>query len=96
MYATITLFTTKPGMRKAMEKLGDKMFNFLSGMKGFKNLTLIVDPEIDEYGGVTLWESKEDAESALEVTGAQLQEALSDIAKGPPTRRVYEVYEPKT
>lgn len=43
MYATITLFTTKPGMREQMEKLGDAMFNALRGMKGFKNLTLIAD-----------------------------------------------------
>ena len=96
MYATITLFTTGPGMREPMEKLGDQMFNVLSGLKGFKKLMLIVDQEVDEYGGITLWESKEDAESGIETTGPKLQQALIDIAKGPPTRRIYEVIEPKT
>ena len=95
MYATMTLFTAKPGMREKMEKLVDEMTPGIRGLKGFKSHTFFVDLEVDEYGGFSLWESKEDAEAALAVTGPRLQEALSDIVKGPPTRRVFEVYEPK-
>ncbi|MFC1869308.1 antibiotic biosynthesis monooxygenase family protein [Thermodesulfobacteriota bacterium] len=95
MYATMTLFTTKPGMREAMEKLADDLSHVFSGLKGFKSEMFIVDPEVDEYGGFVVWESKEDAEAARETTGSLMQEALSEIVKGPPIRRMFEVYEPK-
>ncbi len=95
MYTTLTMFTTKPGMREIVEKLADGMFSTVSGMKGFKSVTFFADPETDEYGGFSLWESKEDADAAFTVTGPKLEEALNDIGTGPPTRRVFEVYEPK-
>ena len=96
MYVTLTLFTTKPGMREVMEKLADDLFPVLSGLKGFKSTMFIADPEVDEYGGFAVWESKEAAEAAWATTGPRVQEAVSEIVKEPPTRRVFEVYEPKT
>ena len=38
---------------------------------------------------------KEEVEAAGEVLGPQIEQALSGIVKGPPTRRLFEVYEPK-
>jgi len=49
-----------------------------------------------EYGSLSLWESKEDAEAAAAVMGPKMEQVVSGIAKAPPTRRFYEVYEPKT
>lgn len=95
MYATMTMFTVKPGMLETVERLADQMAPGTRGLKGFKSITFFVDPEVDEFGAFALWESKEDAEAALAATDPQLQEALSDIVKGPLTRRLFEVYEPK-
>ena len=96
MYAIMTLFTAKHEMREEIEKLVDGMSTMLNGLKGFKSHTFLFDPEVHEYGGITLWESKEDAEAALAATGPRLQEALSEMIKAPPTRHIFEVYEPKT
>ena len=63
--------------------------------KGFKRVTFFGDETVGEYGSLSLWESKEDAEAAAAVIGPKLQQAVSGIAKEPPTRRFFEVYEPK-
>ncbi|GAI34457.1 unnamed protein product, partial [marine sediment metagenome] len=47
------------------------------------------------YASLSVWESKEDAEAAGAVIAPQLEQAVSGIVKGPPTRRFFEVYEPK-
>lgn len=39
--------------------------------------------------------NKEDAEAALAATEGSMQQALGDLLKGPPTRKVFEVWEPK-
>ena len=96
MYAIMTFLTGKHEMREEMEKIVDRQSTILKGLKGFKSHTFLFDPEVHEYGGITLWESKEDAEAALAATGPRLQEALSEMIKAPPTRRIFEVYEPKT
>ena len=95
MYATMTMFTTKPGMRERVEKLVGEMAPGVRSSKGFRSITFFSDPEANAFGGFAVWESKEDAEAALAATGPRLQEALSGIVTGPPTRRVFEVYEPK-
>jgi hypothetical protein len=58
-------------------------------------VTYIGDETVGEYGSLSLWESKEEVEAAGEVLGPQIEQALSGIVKGPPTRRLFEVYEPK-
>ena len=36
MYATMTTFTVKPGMREIAEKLADELIPDIRGLKGFK------------------------------------------------------------
>ena len=95
MYATLTLIPIKPGMREKIEKVADNQFVVLRALNGFKSTTFLVDPDGKDCGGLTVWDSKEDAEDAWATTGPQIQEAMSEIATGPPVRRVFEVYEPK-
>ncbi len=54
------------------------------------------DFETGEIGGVSIWETKEDADAAGEAMGSFLLEAVGDKLKGPPDIKVLEVYEPKT
>jgi len=96
MYASMTLFTVQPGLRERMEKLGDKMVVSMGQIKGFKGLTCLMDLDTNEYGGIALWETKEDALASMDMTGTKLEEALSDVLIGSLSRRVFEVYEPKT
>jgi heme-degrading monooxygenase HmoA len=92
MYVLFTVFTLGPETREIADKLGEKFSSILTGLKGFKRLTMFRDDETGENGGLSLWESKEDAEAALATTGSELKEALSGVVKGPPKRGVYEVW----
>lgn len=95
MYASMTLFTAKPGMRERMERLADEMLAGMRQMRGFKNMTFVMDSDRDEYGGIALWESKEAAQEAMSKTGPKLEETLSDVLVGSLNRWLFEVYEPK-
>jgi len=93
MYALLTLFNTGPGMRPTVEKMSEQLPAIIRSMKGFKGSTFFGDDSSGEYGGVTLWEWKEDAEACLAATGPEMQKALSGLLKGPPKQRVYEVWD---
>jgi hypothetical protein len=67
----------------------------LEAQKDLKKVVFFGDETEGEYGFWSLWESKEDAEAEAEAIRLQLKEAVSGIAKQPPTRRLFEVYEPK-
>ena len=92
MYVLFTMFTLGPETQEIAGKLGEKFSSILTGLKGFKRLTMFRDDETGENGGLSLWESKEDAEAALATTGSELKEALSGVVKGQPKRGVYEVW----
>ena len=95
MYAQLSIITLGPGKRPVAEKLADQFNPALRTLKGFKKVTFLGDDTIGEYMSLSLWESKEAAEAAATVIRPQLEQAVSDIAKVPPTRRFFEVYEPK-
>ncbi|HUS70924.1 MAG TPA: hypothetical protein VM075_09160, partial [Anaerolineae bacterium] len=70
MYAVLVLFTLGPGTGEMADKAGEQFGGMLQSMKGFKGMTMIGDYDTGEYGGMTLWETKEDAEAALAATQA--------------------------
>lgn len=95
MYALLLLFPLGPGMRSTAEKLGDQFSPVHRTAKGFKDEIFLADDLTGEYGSLTLWDSREDIEAFRQAAASHLQKALAGIAKGPPTTRVFEVYEPK-
>ena len=95
MYAQLVMLSLGPGTRSTAEKLADQFAPALRTLKGFKRVMFLGDETVGEYGSLSLWESKEDAEAAGAVIGPQLEQAVSGIVKAPPTRRFFEVYEPK-
>ena len=95
MHALLLLFPLGPGMRSVAEELGDRFSPLHKSARGFKGETFLVDDAAGEYGSLTLWASREDVEAFRQAAGPRLQEALAGIAQGPPTIRLFEVYEPK-
>jgi len=94
MYARLVMFTLGQANVCPAEKLADQFASAFKTLKGFKSATFFGDNTVGEYGCLNLWESKEDAEAAGTVLRPKMEQALSGIAKGPPTVRLFEVYEP--
>ena len=96
MYATLSTYQFGPGMRPTGEKSADQSASLIKNLKGFKRITFFADVEIGQYMSLTIWETKEDAEAAYAVIAPKMQEAVGSILKAPPTRKIFEVYEPKS
>jgi hypothetical protein len=94
MHAALVLFTLGPGTREVVDKAGEQFGGMLQAMKGFKGMTMLADYEAGDYGGLTLWETKEGAEAALAATQPVMKESLGPLLKGPPVARSYLVWEP--
>ena len=95
MFAQLLMFTLGNGMRAQAEKMADEFAVAHKPLKGFKSAIFLGDDASGDYGSLTTWETPDDIKSAADILRPKLIEALSGIAKGPPTIRVFEVYEPK-
>ncbi len=96
MYARLAILTVGSGMRERMEKLADEVAPHYKAQKGIKSLTFFADDAANEYGTISLWETREDAEAVNEALAPILREKAGEILTGPPAVRYFEVYEPKT
>ena len=94
MYASLTTFKTAPGKRAEAEGVANKTYSVISGMKGFKSVVYFGDSDINEYGALYTWETKEDLDTAHNLIQPKLVEMLGPLAVEPPVRKVYEVYKP--
>jgi hypothetical protein len=81
-----------PGMRSVAEKMCRQREPVFKSHKGLKSVTFVGDGASGEYGGFSTWERKEDADAHLALTRPNLQEALKDMVKEPPTTKVFEVF----
>ena len=96
MYARKLTFKTKSGVRSEVEALADQVFSFVKSLDGFISIHFIFAEDENEYGSFSLWESREEAESAGETIHLKIREALEKLAIEPPTLKIYEVYKPKS
>ena len=96
MYAQLLIFKTAPNKRSESEKMADQSYAALKGIKGFKGVTYLGDPDSNEYGALYLWENKEVCNAVMKDFMPKMQEATNALAIEPPIRRLFEVYEPKS
>ena len=95
MYARYFTFKAKSGVRSEVEVLADQVNEFMKSLQGFVSVHFVVSEDETVYGTFSLWESKQDADSAGESLRSRTREALEELAAEPPKQRVFEVYEPK-
>lgn len=94
MYARLSTFRIAPGTRQRLEALADQLAPRYQGMAGFKGVWFFIDEVNEEAGSFSLWNTRAEAEAAVEATATQLREALTQLALEMPNIRVVEVYEP--
>ena len=95
MYVRHFTFKSGPEHRAAIENMADRVYVFSKTLSGFVSATYMVSEDETEYGSLTLWQSREEAEQA----GAAIREMVTPELEGkvtaPPETKVMMVYEPK-
>jgi len=94
MFARLLLFKLEPGSRSTASELASAFDTMLKARKGFHSVTFLADDNGGEYGALTVYETREDAQAAYEALFSGLEQALSGIAKAPPHEKLFEVVEP--
>lgn len=95
MYARLSQLVLKPGtMSSALESI-DAAAGAMKSLKGFKSVVFLSDVETNEVGSLSLWETKEDAEAALQAMGPKMAEMVGGFLERPPVTKLFEVHEPK-
>jgi heme-degrading monooxygenase HmoA len=98
MVARFSLIQLGPGTRAQAEKLAGRHASIYRRQRGFRSVVFLGDVDRGEYGSMTVWDTREDAEAAAEAIHQVLQKDLSELGlhmQGPPSPRLFEVYEPK-
>lgn len=94
MNIRLVQFSLGPGKRSVAEAIANKVVPAIRRQKGCDRCEFFADNEAGDYGIVVLWASKQAADAAASVIGPILMPALTE-AKGAPSIRLFDVYEPK-
>lgn len=94
MFAHLIVFTFGPNMRFAAEMIADQYLDTVKSQNGFMDITFLIDDHVGEYGALSIWETKKDAEMANDYLYPSLRESLGNIVKSAPDIRIFEVYQP--
>ena len=94
MNLRLVQFSLGPGKRSVAEGIADKVVPAIRAQKGCDRCEFFADDEAGDYGIVVLWASKQAADAAYLVISPILMPALA-VAKGAPSIRLFDVYEPK-
>ncbi len=72
MYASLAIFIAVPGSYEQMDKIAQGGPAALKGMKGFKSAVYFSDKAKNEYGALTVWDTKEDADAAWKSRSSEI------------------------
>jgi heme-degrading monooxygenase HmoA len=99
MYIRLNMFSVGSGKRSEVEKLADRFAPIFRAQRGFKSVTFFeADAAAGEVGSLSIWDTREEAETADAALMPQLQQAMGGAGlqvRGTPIRRIGEVIEPK-
>ena len=93
MYARMIQLTAKSGQGKELAKvMQERALPILRQQPGFVDaLALNSDTEPNQFVGITIWKSKEDADKYLGGQARQVLESIKPLLEGEPTFRTFNV-----
>lgn len=91
MYARLTTFPLRPGMRDAVMEGIDDWGRQLAVQPGHRRTTFYFTEAGDEFGSFGLWDSHEQAEAVTANLGAATFQSMAPAMQGAPTTRIVEV-----
>ena len=96
MYARHFTFKSSAQHRQAIENMADRIYEFTKTLSGFVSATYLVSDDETEYGSLTIWQSKEQAEEAGAAIREKIMPELEGMVTAPPEINVMMVYEPNS
>jgi len=93
MYARMIQLTAKSGQGKDLSKtMKERALPILKQQPGFVDaLALSSDTEPNQFVGITVWKSKEDADKYLSGQARQVLESIKPLLEGEPIFRTFNV-----
>jgi heme-degrading monooxygenase HmoA len=92
MYARHVSMNLKPNQRQELTQTFDRdILPLLQRQKGFTDEITFVSPDSKQLIAISLWESKENADSYSRETYPQVLKFLARLVEGTPEVRGYEV-----
>ena len=96
MNLRLVQFNLGPGRRPAAQAIADQIVPAIRAQKGCERCEFYGNEASGDYGLVALWTSVQAADAASSVISPMLHAAVTTAeAKGRPSIRLFEVYEPK-
>ena len=91
MYARMIQATTKQGrLKEFVSTMTERALSLLKQQPGFVDaIALSSDTDRDQFVGVTLWKSKEDADKYINGQGKQMLESIKPLLAQEPTFRTF-------
>jgi len=92
MFARIVSLQLKPNSNAAFSELFDKeILPTLQKQPGFRDTMLFIDPGGPDVVALSLWESKENAETYDRATYPELLKTLAKVTDGTPKVRTFQL-----
>ena len=96
MNLRLVQFSLGPGKRSEAKAIADKIVPSIRSQPGCERAEFFADYDAGDYGLVVLWKSKEQANAAATVIGPMMTAALAQAKGTGDSRRLFEVYDPKS
>jgi len=92
MYARFLTFNLKPNrLNEFTETFNTQVIPMVSKQTGFKDIIAFSGPSGTEICAISLWDSKENAESYNSTTYPEVQKVLANVLEGTPQIKTYDV-----
>lgn len=96
MYARLALIMLGPGKGEDASRIAAQLSQTLKSQNGFKQVMFFADEDAGEYGSLSLWETKEDAQAASAALRPMVGELVRDVTsmEGESRVRHFRIVEP--
>ena len=92
MFSRVVSMQLKPNTHREFSELFDKqILPTLRKQQGFRDEMLFVDPGGPEVVAISLWESRENAETYNRATYPEVLKTLAKVIEGPPEVRTFQL-----
>jgi heme-degrading monooxygenase HmoA len=93
MYARLATIPVAGIDRSRAESLAGEATAVFETLPGYQSATFLLNDDSTELAALSVWESREHAESASDAMRTWVLKSLDGNLTGQPTTKVYEVYE---